>query len=185
MALGGMASLHAGLIERARVSDQESDWNSPITPREKTLEARSEEMRRSSSTRSVEMQPLRVAERAKPVTSPAPHSPTVPKPVDAEAKTDINQGDADARMPSLVAKTPQRRKTDRNPIRYAINRKGNLLQKRKFGERKALTLRVEGDVYNRLVQARQGMGRTSQDILETALVLYLNLLGINESGEND
>jgi hypothetical protein len=179
MALGGMASLHAGLIERARVSEEDKDWKSPlapaVAPREKVADTRSEEMRRVSSTRNVELTPLRVAERPKLAVKSVPQPTT--EPVQAPASDD--------QLPSLVGKTPQRRKSDRNPIRYAINRKGNLLRKRKFGERKALTLRVEGDVYDRLVLARQGMGRTSQDILETALVLYLNLLGINETDDVD
>ncbi len=170
----GMAALHAGLVERARAPDQSTDWDGDSKEEandETSLpESRSEEMKRAPSRRAVELTPMRSPEVAKPVIPQPPATPTaeVPKPDE---------------MPSVVVKTPRRRKGDSNPIRYAINRKGNLLQKRKYGVRKALTLRVEDDVYKRLVQARQGMGRTSQDILETALVLYLNLLGIDEGDD--
>ena len=170
----GMAALHAGLIERARAPDNSTDWDS--TSNKKTNdetsipESRSEEMKRAPSSRAVELTPMRTPEIAKPVVPQPPATPTV-----ETLKPD--------EMPSTEVKTPRRRKGDSNPIRYAINRKGNLLQKRKYGARTALTLRVEKDVYKRLVQARQGMGRTSQDILETALVLYLNLLGIDESDD--
>ncbi len=193
---GGMAALHAGLVERARNPRSSDSQSSPAPGTPAVGEGRSDELTRAPSTRAVELTPMRQVEPVRPYTPPpVVEEPTVPEPVLRETPVDrpapseeVNDNsaavpDAAPAAPEPIPYRPLKRvntgRTD--PLRYAVNRKGNLVQKRRFGRRRSLTLRVEDKLYKRLLSARQDMGRTSQDILETALVLYLNLLGVEET----
>ncbi len=240
---GGLAALHAGLIERARAPRPgEEHWAASKDASSHLDARRSEEMTRAASERRVELTPLRRIETAdpeeineavpplnrrspeapqerdvpsRPVLRPVESAPRPSTPLDgdddisadedytddafedegaveeaplaAQSEPISYEPSADAAVPSsITAAVPAEPSTPpESVLKYAVNRKGNLLQKRRFGRRRALTVRVEDPIYQRLVAARKDMGRTSQDILETALVLYLNLLGIAESSDDN
>ena len=130
---------------------------------------------------------------------PAPKSLTdlVPKPEDigGRAPSPLDQAPApELRRPQWTEDDAPKAKSgeELKPLNDGLTRsqrarlyygsKGNIAKQGTRGaKRKALTLRLDMDDYDRLTRAREEMGRTSQDILATSLSLYLNLMGVEEN----